>query len=556
MSIPTNKTLYNKVKKEADKKYDKPSAYKSGWIVKEYKERGGEYSGKKKEKEGLSRWYKEEWKDIGDKEYPVYRPTKRITKDTPLTESEISPTQLKKQIKRKQKIKGDANLPAFEKKGGNKISTSTIMGDIDFDNMNWGSFKKQFQASKKKLGVSSLEDFANHILDNPKGFRDTTKKRANFYKNVILKKGKGNPFSKVKPEKPEPEPRTPKVAEEMLKEMDMEDRENYLVPPRRKPRPKYRRNRDGNMRPIGGSNPSEERLVDEMIDLINADEPALTDQQRENAELIRNMPPQPNRFTLPTLRPPHITEERIMNTPVVRHEYIPELEETSDLVKRYKEVQQEEKKERDKKRRKKGGMMQVSDDEADLLPEDTLEEVINVLQFDNSNPHTHAALMAILPQHGQAADRARLRASLAHYGYVGQDAADIMNAYNNLYNNFHTPQGSDDESDDESSTASVPMVSDDEMGGGGKKKKVVKVQKNKITNTFKNPNSIMEISKRMLRERDAGERDANLNTIRRVERSKGMYAPHGEGSSTIVDEVSEGGRHIRSHTVRPFFAMN
>lgn len=189
MSIPTNKTLYNKVKKEADKKYDKPSAYKSGWIVKEYKERGGEYSGKKKENEGLSRWYKEEWKDIGGKEYPVYRPTKRITKDTPLTESEISPTQLKKQIKRKQKIKGDANLPAFEKKGGNKISTSTIMGDIDFDNMNWGSFKKQFQASKKKLGVSSLEDFANHILDNPKGFRDTTKKRANFYKNVILKQG-------------------------------------------------------------------------------------------------------------------------------------------------------------------------------------------------------------------------------------------------------------------------------------------------------------------------------------------------------------------------------
>jgi hypothetical protein len=113
MPIPINLELYNTIKKEADRIYSKPSAYKSGFIVKEYKKRGGEYSGKKTNT-GLTRWYKEQWKDIGNKSYPVYRPTKRITKDTPLTADEIDPIQAVKQIALKQKIKGTKNLPKFE----------------------------------------------------------------------------------------------------------------------------------------------------------------------------------------------------------------------------------------------------------------------------------------------------------------------------------------------------------------------------------------------------------------------------------------------------------
>ena len=57
MSVPTNKKLYEKVKKIADEKYKKNSAYKSGYIVKTYKEMGGKYKGEKKEKEGLDRWF-------------------------------------------------------------------------------------------------------------------------------------------------------------------------------------------------------------------------------------------------------------------------------------------------------------------------------------------------------------------------------------------------------------------------------------------------------------------------------------------------------------------
>jgi len=115
MAIPKDKKLYEKAKQMADEIYKKPSAYKSGYIVKKYKELGGTYENDNKEK-NLQRWFKEDWKDVGNKNYPVYRPTKRINSKTPLTVNEIDKKNLKEQIQLKQKIKGDQNLPAFKKK--------------------------------------------------------------------------------------------------------------------------------------------------------------------------------------------------------------------------------------------------------------------------------------------------------------------------------------------------------------------------------------------------------------------------------------------------------
>jgi hypothetical protein len=112
MPTPINAELYASVKREADDKYTKPSAYKSGWIVKTYKDRGGKYKDDKKTK-GLKRWFKEKWTDIGNKEYPVYRPTRRVNKSTPTTADEVDPKNLREQIALKQIIKGDANLPPF-----------------------------------------------------------------------------------------------------------------------------------------------------------------------------------------------------------------------------------------------------------------------------------------------------------------------------------------------------------------------------------------------------------------------------------------------------------
>jgi hypothetical protein len=114
MSSPLDFSLYQQAKETANKIYKKPSAYKSGFIVKEYKRLGGKYGGKQKNA-GLTRWFAENWRDIGGAAYPVYRPTKRVTSETPLTVSEIDPENLKKQIELKQKIKGSRNLPPFSK---------------------------------------------------------------------------------------------------------------------------------------------------------------------------------------------------------------------------------------------------------------------------------------------------------------------------------------------------------------------------------------------------------------------------------------------------------
>lgn len=43
-NVPTDKVLYSRVKAEAKRKFARfPSAYASGWMVREYKRRGGRY---------------------------------------------------------------------------------------------------------------------------------------------------------------------------------------------------------------------------------------------------------------------------------------------------------------------------------------------------------------------------------------------------------------------------------------------------------------------------------------------------------------------------------
>jgi hypothetical protein len=77
----------------------RPSAYKSGLMVKRYKQLGGTFIGPKPKRTGLSRWFAENWKsDRGKYRYTskssVYRPTKRVTSKTPTTFSELSKVQL------------------------------------------------------------------------------------------------------------------------------------------------------------------------------------------------------------------------------------------------------------------------------------------------------------------------------------------------------------------------------------------------------------------------------------------------------------------------------
>lgn len=131
MPTPVNKKLYAEVKKIADEKFLAPtSIYKSAWIVKEYKRRGGIYQDDN-EKKGLTQWFKEKWVDlerpIKDKKgkvvgyeecgrkssyvnnknvkYPVCRPSIRVNATTPKTVNEIAKKQIEKAKESKQKVK-------------------------------------------------------------------------------------------------------------------------------------------------------------------------------------------------------------------------------------------------------------------------------------------------------------------------------------------------------------------------------------------------------------------------------------------------------------------
>lgn len=116
MPLINNFSLYEKAKTIADKTYSKPSAYKSMFIQKTYKALGGTFTDDHKPR-NLTRWKKEKWSDIGGRDYPVYRPHKRISRKTPLTVDEIDPINAKRQIALKQIIKGKENLPPFVAKG-------------------------------------------------------------------------------------------------------------------------------------------------------------------------------------------------------------------------------------------------------------------------------------------------------------------------------------------------------------------------------------------------------------------------------------------------------
>lgn len=113
-----DKDLYEKAKKIVYKKYKVHSAYRSGKLVQMYKKLGGRYKGRKSKNANLTRWFKEKWMDVNPnktkKSYPVYRPTRRVSKKTPLTVGEISKKELLRKSRLKQKIK-HKTLPKFRR---------------------------------------------------------------------------------------------------------------------------------------------------------------------------------------------------------------------------------------------------------------------------------------------------------------------------------------------------------------------------------------------------------------------------------------------------------
>ncbi len=179
---PTNKALYNYVKQLASKKFkSKSGIYRSSWIVREYKKRGGKYKGQRTSSSGLKRWYKEKWVDlnrpiknskgkiIGYKscgrqsvkgsngKYPLCRPSKRVNKGTPRTYHSISKKSIQKAKREKSKVKHKGNI-----KFGGSSQDGGYYGDP--------KLKKQLlinQLSKRKCPICQetfIEDFKTHVI--------------------------------------------------------------------------------------------------------------------------------------------------------------------------------------------------------------------------------------------------------------------------------------------------------------------------------------------------------------------------------------------------------
>jgi hypothetical protein len=112
MPTPTDEKLYQKIKNDLFKIYTKPSAYRSGLLVKKYKEEyikkhnNKNYYKGNKETSNLKRWFDEDWRnqrgEIGyKKKGDIYRPTIRINEKTPITFNEISKNQIERAKKEK-----------------------------------------------------------------------------------------------------------------------------------------------------------------------------------------------------------------------------------------------------------------------------------------------------------------------------------------------------------------------------------------------------------------------------------------------------------------------
>ena len=126
--IPADQKIYDKIVAKVKARVDRwPSAYASGQVVQEYKavmEKKGRpaylnnnnnNNNKPDAKKGIARWFNENWIDIKTGKpcgsvktadyYPTCRPAKRVTVKSPITASELTPSQKKAMIAEKQKAR-------------------------------------------------------------------------------------------------------------------------------------------------------------------------------------------------------------------------------------------------------------------------------------------------------------------------------------------------------------------------------------------------------------------------------------------------------------------
>lgn len=109
--------IKTKIQKDVKKKDRRWGAYDSGRLVREYKNLGGKYSGKKSDsKSNLNRWYREKWidacswpkikscgrtKDKIKSKVTYCRPSKKIDSNTPKIIQELTKPEIKRLCEKK-----------------------------------------------------------------------------------------------------------------------------------------------------------------------------------------------------------------------------------------------------------------------------------------------------------------------------------------------------------------------------------------------------------------------------------------------------------------------
>lgn len=132
---PRDRVLYEQIKREASRRFEAPSSwYRSAWIVKTYKQRGGRYLTPRSpavSRQGLIRWSREQWvnlnaprydrqgrprgyepcgrsrtpRSVSRSPYPLCRPSRRVSRQTPLTYQEVSVARIRKLNRQKQRVR-------------------------------------------------------------------------------------------------------------------------------------------------------------------------------------------------------------------------------------------------------------------------------------------------------------------------------------------------------------------------------------------------------------------------------------------------------------------
>ncbi len=196
---PLNMDLYNRIKEEIYKKYPKHSLYRSGLIVKKYKEEGGQYDTKTPpEDSGIRKWLKEKWIDIPsyiddkikqcgsvDTEklygvYPLCMPLLRARK--------FNKDELKKLVKEKDELK-EKHIKIKERYGKGQDKDLYTLYPSTLKNKKWDLYYKDGDKIKKvSFGNPAYEDYTIH--------KDEERKK-NYLKRATNIRGKwrDNPFS-------------------------------------------------------------------------------------------------------------------------------------------------------------------------------------------------------------------------------------------------------------------------------------------------------------------------------------------------------------------------